>query len=49
VSVTITAVIFAFPPPPVLSLGEGRTAGGKAKILLEKQEQSVAKECHFLV
>ena len=29
--VTITAVIFAFPPPPVLRLGEGRTAGGRRR------------------
>ena len=48
-SVTITAVIFTFPPPPVLSLGEGRTAGGRRRSCWKSREQSVAKECHFLV
>jgi hypothetical protein len=45
---TTTAVIFTFPRRPSSAwVKAGRR--GKAKIMLEKQEQSVAKECRFLV
>ena len=45
---TTNAVIFTFPRRPSSTwVKAGRR--GKAKIMLEKQEQSVAKECHFMV
>ena len=44
-----TIIEIARPDGAVLRIAGAPDGGGKAKIMLEKQEQSVAKECHFLV